>query len=108
MKCPYCKSEDSCEHLLLTVDMTFREATDGALYKWFNSTWSDILEEHEDDNDFLEAEPFDELVETVDGVADASRYGEFEGGPGNSSELQAFYCSSLDRVEAAVKQLSTS
>jgi hypothetical protein len=106
MECPYCSSEEVCEHLLLIVDTTFREARSGPLYRWFNGAWSAILEEHEEDDDFREAEPYDQLLENLDSHADAAQDGEFEGGPGNSSALHGYYCSSLDRVLAAVSKLT--
>ena len=104
--CPYCDAEETCEHLLLTVDTTFREAVNGPLHRWFNGRWSDILEAHQDDDNFDEREPFDELQELVDSAADASIDGEFEGGPGQSSSLRHFYCSSAKRVVAAVQRLA--
>lgn len=107
MKCPYCAAEDDCEHLLVVVDTTFREATNGPLYSWFNAAWSDILEEHDEDDDFREAEPFDELVDTVDSAADAYSDGEFDETPGTTASLRSFYCSTRDRVADVVTRLAS-
>ena len=54
--CPYCNSEDSCEHLLLQVDLTFRDAVGGELYELFRKKWFSILEANEDSDNFDERE----------------------------------------------------
>jgi len=112
MRCPFCNIQDeSCEHLLLTVDTTFREAQNGALYEWFSDAWDAVWEREGDD--FDEYIEFEELLDVVDFYADADAdadaeaeaEGEFEGGPGQSSGLRSFYCKEKSRVDEAVKKL---
>ena len=104
--CPYCSSEEDCEHLLLSVDLTFREAGGGDLYKAFKSKWSAILEEFGEKTDFDEREEFDSLLYLVSDLSDAERYSEIEGGPGQSSAYQNYYCSSAKAVINAVAKWS--
>jgi len=43
----------------------------------------------------------------VDSYADAEEGGEFEGGPGQSSELRSYYCKTKARVDEAVIKLNS-
>jgi len=105
MKCPYCFArKNACEHLLVKIDTTFREAKNGALYEWFSDAWAAILTREGEDCD--EANEFDDLLDTVNGHADAEADGVFEGGPGQSSNLRSFYCETKQRVDAAVEKLT--
>lgn len=100
--CPFCNSEDDCDHLLLRVDLTFRYAVSGALYSDFRAKWGDILDENTESDDFDEGEAFSSLLDHVVCLADAESYSEFEGGPGQSSDYQAFYCSSKKSISKAL------
>lgn len=102
--CPFCGSTTSCDHLLLFVDLTFRNAEGGRLYSAFGRRWATISGE-EDDN-FDEAEAFDELLDEVDSLADSSCSYVHQGGPGMTSGYCAYYCSSNERVAAAVQTFS--
>lgn len=102
--CPFCGSTASCEHLLLFVDLTFRNAEGGRLYSAFGRRWATISGE-EDDN-FDEAEAFDELLDEVDSFADSSCSYVHQGGPGMTSEYCAYYCASNERVTAAIQTFS--
>lgn len=102
--CPYCNSEDSCEHLLLQVDLTFRDAVGGELYKVFREKWFSILDANEDINNFDEREAFERLLEDVACLADAERCWEFEGGPGQSCNYQAFFCNGEKSRAIAINQ----
>lgn len=102
-RCPYCGSNDSCEHLLLSVDCTFRGAVGGALYESFNSGWSNVLDENEDDEKFDEGEAFDDLLDAATGKSDFEWTNEFEGGPGQSSTYRSFYCKDKELVAKVVE-----
>ena len=95
-KCPYCQKEDSCEHLLLLVDLTFRNAGNGALFDKFEARWREIRDEFRDEfgecYDFDEGKFFDELLDDVSRLSDAENFWDFEGGPGQSCSYHAFYC----------------
>jgi hypothetical protein len=101
-ECPYCSSADDCAHLLLFVDMTFRVAEGGALFKAFNDRWSLLCEQREDDNDFDERESFEDLLSEVDSYADASADYDQEGGPGMSSSYSIYYVDSAEKAKDVV------
>lgn len=104
--CPYCDSEDSCDHLLLRVDTTFREALGGEVYDWFRKAWSETFRAHADDDAFDEGSAFDDLLERVEAEADSAQDDEFNGAPGQSSAYRVFYCSSQERVVSAIRALT--
>jgi hypothetical protein len=56
-------------------------------------------------DDFDEDTEFEELLDVVDSYADAEAEAEFEGGPGQSSELRSFYCKTKAQLDEAVKNL---
>lgn len=99
--CPFCSSADDCEHLLLLLDLTFRTAEGGLLAEAFRDRW-EIISDRED-GDFDEREAFDEQLDEVDSLADGSLGYVIEGGPGGTSEYAAYFCSSKERVTAAIK-----
>lgn len=103
--CPYCRSSDACEHQLLLVDYTFRTIEGGALYDAAKERWN-AVEDQEDPN-FDEGEAFDDLLEEVDRLANASREYVIEGGPGQTSQYNDYFCSSSARVKAAVKKFAS-
>ena len=98
--CPFCASADDCEHLLLVVDLTFRTSDGGDLFEAFDDRWR-AISDHESD-DFDEEERFNDLLEEVDSLSDVSLDYVIEGGPGMTSQYRVYFCSSLERVEAAV------
>lgn len=100
--CPFCKTTDSCDHLLLMVDLTFRHADGGLLYDAFNARWSKIIETA-DDPDFDEREPFDDLLQEVDSLADSELSSSQDGMPGMSSTYNYYFCSSKKKSLAALK-----
>jgi hypothetical protein len=105
-ECPFCHTND-CPHLLLLVDKTFRTADGGPLMKAFNDRWYDICEENSNEEgdaneDFDEREYFEELVEEVQSLADITDVHDHEGGPGNSSEYQLFFCETPGKIKAAI------
>lgn len=102
--CPYCGSENDCEHLLLVVDTTFRTAVGGKLFEAFNDRWAALFGADQAAPDFDEAAEFDALLEIVDGVADASNVFEIEVGPGMSSLYSTFYVSTGARLKLANKK----
>ena len=100
--CPFCNTTDSCDHLLLMVDLTFRHAEGGLLYDAFNARWSKIVETA-DDPDFDEREPFDDLLQEVDSLADSELSSSQDGMPSMSSSYNFYYCGSKEKSEIALK-----
>ena len=100
--CPFCSSTRGCEHLLLLLDLTFRTAEGGDLLDAFRDRWSRISDRAE--GDFDELGVFEGQLREVESLADASLEYVFEGGPGNSCEYAMYFCSSKERVVAAVKK----
>jgi len=92
--CPYCNSEDSCEHLLLKVDLTFKDAVSGELYDAFREKWFSILDSNSDNDNFDEREAFEKLLGDVACLADAESYWEVESGPGQSCDYLAYFFNS--------------
>jgi hypothetical protein len=107
VKCPYCGSPDSCEHLLLTVDVTFRRADGGLLMKIFNSRWEQLFETHSEGMEKDERPFFAELIEEVDSLADAQLEYAQEGGPGQSSDYEFYYCSTGERATEALARFKS-
>lgn len=101
--CPFCHTTDSCEHLLLVVDQTFRQAEGGVLYKAFNSRWNQVVHDAED-SDFDERELFEELLQEVDSLSEAEETASPDTVPGMSSTYSYYYCSSEEKTQAALKQ----
>ena len=105
-KCPYCQKEDSCEHLLLLVALTFRNAGNGALFDKFEARWREIRDEFRDEfgecYDFDEGKFFDELLDDVSRLSDAENFWDFEGGPGQSCSYHAFYCQNDISIKKAI------
>jgi hypothetical protein len=102
MHCPYCHATEDCDHLLLVVDRTFREAQGGRLMEAFNSRWSELVNEA-DDPDFDESEYFDELLEELDSLADMSICSSPNSAPGLTSSYSLYFCSSKLKAGAAVE-----
>jgi hypothetical protein len=100
--CPFCKTTDGCDHLLLMVDLTFRHAEGGLLYDAFNARWSKIVETA-DDPDFDERESFDDLLQEVDSLADSELSSSQDGMPGMSASYNFYYCGSKRKSLAALK-----
>jgi hypothetical protein len=103
-KCPFCDSADECPHLLLIVDKTFRAAEGGILMDAFNFSWSKLCEEHEDDPDFDESGPFEEMLSEVDSLSDAMNEYDHNGSPGMSCAYAVFYVSGKAKGKAALKR----
>ena len=102
VRCPFCDTSDSCDHLLLMVDLTFRHAEGGLLYDAFNTRWSKIIETA-DDPDFNEREYFDDLLQEVNSLADSELSSSQDGIPGMSSTYNFYYCGSKRKSLAALK-----
>ena len=103
-RCPYCLSEDDCEHLLLLVDITFRTAEGGILMDRFNARWHELCEAGGDS--FDEYEPFNTLLEDVDRLAERQIEYDFEGGPGMSSSYVGYYIKTLEKSKEALSKFS--
>jgi hypothetical protein len=103
MRCPYCNSTESCSHLLLSVDLTFREAGAGLLYEAFKTRWYEILEGEENNPSFDEREAFEELLEEVNSHADFEMTLGIDTAPGMSSTYQIYYCSTDEHAQSALE-----
>ncbi len=73
----------------------------------FNSRWHTICEENTNDDgdldvDFDEREPFEDLLEEVESLSDATNSYDYEGGPGGSSEYQLFFCETPEKIKTAM------
>jgi hypothetical protein len=101
-RCPYCDSIEDCDHLVLMVDRTFREALGGLLWQDFGSRWADICNETEDP-DFNESQAFDELLDEVDSLCDSEVRSSPNSAPGLTSSYSSYFCSSKKKASAAVK-----
>lgn len=95
--CPYCHSNDDCEHLLLLVDLTFRIAEGGLLMDSFNERWNNLFDA--DDENINEGEVFDQLIAEVEDHATATALADQESMPGLSSSYQIFYAESQERAK---------
>jgi hypothetical protein len=100
--CPYCKSDQGCEHLLLCLDTTFRQAEGGYLWEHFNKAWSKIFHANSEDVNFDEREAFDNLLDQVYDLADETSELDFEGGPGSSSAYLNFWISSESKAKVLI------
>jgi hypothetical protein len=105
IRCPFCNTTDTCDHLVLVIDQTFRQAEGGVLSEAFNTRWSKIVEKA-DDSDFAEHEPFDDLLQEVDSLSDAELTASHDSTPGMSSTYSYFYCSSKKKTMTALKKFS--
>jgi len=105
-QCPYCFSVDDCPHLLLFVDITFRHAEGGVLWKVFNEAWSRIEDANGERADFDEDQAFRELLEEVDSLSAFSTEFEHDGGPGGCSGYQVYYAAYPQRANATLQQFT--
>lgn len=104
-KCPYCGRAGECTHVLLVVDTTFRIAEGGVLMDAFNCRWSQMCEDGGDD--FEEQEPFNNLLDAVNVIADATSDWDYDGGPGMSSGYSSYYVKSDDKAEDALERFES-
>ena len=102
--CPFCESLDSCPHLLLRVDMTFRSSEYGLLDDAFSARWSRIFESQGDDPNFDKDVAFMELVDEVADLSDAELHLDSEGGPGMSSSINVYYISTPEKAADLVSR----
>ena len=92
MSCPYCKSDESCEHHLLSIELGERCASGGALYELFNARWEQSkIQGYEEDDDFDESEQFAKCVAEVLDVA-AESESEIRVGPEVAGGLASGAC----------------
>jgi len=106
--CPYCKSISSCVHLLLRVDVTFRESQGGALSDAFSNKWWRLYQDEQDNHNFSERESFDELLQEVDDLCDYDLTWEgFDSMPGMSSIYQIYWCKDEASIKNALDNFSS-
>lgn len=107
-QCPYCASTDSCKHVLVVLDRTYREALGGTLHEAFKERWSNLLSKNEHAKpERRESELFDELREEVDGLATAYDEYDFEGMPGGSSTYEVYYIQKAVDMKLAVRRFDS-
>lgn len=90
--CPYCGSENECEHVLLSIDETFRGAGGGALFDVFNEIWLSAKDKSDGRVNFDEQAVFDCLLDVVSAHSDCENDFVVEGGPGQTSSYYTYYC----------------
>lgn len=105
VRCPYCDATDQCDHLLLMVDTTFRQAEGGALFGAFNNRLSAIVNEA-DDPDLDEQGPFDELLEEVSALANEEIHSSSDNVPGMSANYILYFCDSKHHTAAALEKFT--
>jgi len=109
MPCPYCSSDESCEHHLLTVDLDEQEALGGALYELFTAKWKAVrpTPDERDEDSYRErvSEAFYRCLGEVEEFSTQSEVETLDtvGGMGESNQ-QHLYCSTYAQVLAAVRQ----
>ena len=113
MACPFCNSDESCEHHLLTVDIYEQKALGGALYELFDARCEALRPTaDEEDEDFDEdrfhdrlAEAFGRCLEEAEALATGGDIEEVDTmwGMGVSSQLN-LYCSTPSELDAAVRR----
>ena len=97
MSCPYCGSDESCEHHLLSVDIGEGRACGGELYELFNARLEKKLTEQSsshDDRD--ESEALNECLAEVEQLAASS--GREVGGGLSSGVFEDYFCSNVEQV----------
>lgn len=76
----------------------------GILMDVFNDRWSAMFDKR--DEDFDESEPFSDLLDEVDLLADAANYGNHEGGPGMSSAYVIYYVGTQNKAQEALARFT--
>jgi hypothetical protein len=105
--CPYCRSIHSCTHLLLSVDVTFRETQGGALSEVFDSKWRGLCVDQEENPDFPESDVYDELLLQVENICDYDLIWDgFDTVPGMSSSYQIYWCKDETSIKDAIDNFS--
>lgn len=104
--CPFCQATENCDHLLLVVDLTFRNAGGGLLFEAFDTKWSNLSDAQSEDEDFDESGLFEELLEEVETLADAQVESSQSSSPGMSSAYVSFFCSTRTRTQTALKKFN--
>jgi hypothetical protein len=106
MSCPYCASDDGCEHLLLAADVAWRIFEAGELVPAIeecNEKLSAKYLESADDNFAAEVSKrlFQSILDLAASIADAEEQFDIHDRPGLSQAYRVFYCSSPQRVSDA-------
>jgi hypothetical protein len=105
MSCPYCNSSESCEHHLLSIDISEGQACGGELYELFNTRLAQRLsEQRAKDEDIEDSAVLSECISEVEELA-ASSGREVAGGM-TSGEFEDFFCSSSMLVSLVVERYS--
>jgi hypothetical protein len=91
--CPYC-GQDTCEHHVASLDLTFRQVVGGALYEACDECLSRIMATLGGGNEDadVEAEAFERLEEVLEDLPGLHPVdSEFHGGPGQSSAMRHYW-----------------
>jgi hypothetical protein len=94
--CPYCGHLSECQHRLLLVDRTHRGVGGGLLFAAFNELLDSLTQDAGQNGDRNEI--FDRLVDEVEALSNAQVDYGFDGPPGMSSEMSAFYAETEEGV----------
>lgn len=100
--CPFC-GEFGCEHLLISIDESFRSADGGPLADAFNNYWGNLTEAGGDN--FDEYEPWLELIEQCENFGCRDEYYR-DSGPMTATNTVDLYCATAEKVSEAVKILT--
>lgn len=99
--CPFC-GEFGCEHLLISIDESFRRADGGPLADAFNNYWGNLTEAGGDN--FDEYLPWIELVEQCEHFGFRDEYYR-DSGPMTATNTVDLYCPTAEKVSEAVHEL---
>lgn len=76
--CPFCNSNQGCEHLLVCIDTTFKQAEGGVFWEDFNHIWNTLLNSNLDNQSFDQDGEFTKLINELHDIADKSSEWEFD------------------------------
>lgn len=106
MTCPYCNTEEDCEHLLLVADTTWRTFEAGVLLsaiegfrEWLGNQYPDTSDDGLPSE--VEHRLFELLLDLAASLADSEEKYGLHDRPGLSQDYRVLYCSTEERVNEA-------
>jgi hypothetical protein len=106
-QCPYCGNINECQHLLLSVDITFRNLEGGALFDCVENLLSKQSESQVDNLDYSADTHFDTLILKVEQVCDYEFYWDgFDTMPGMSSSYKIFWCKDEKKIKEIIEDFN--
>ena len=106
MSCPYCDSDDGCEHLLLVADTAWCAFEAGELVSAIEGFHEKLRAKYLglDDDNFpadVERRLFKNILDLAASFADKEDNFDLNDRPGLSQAYRVFYCSTAQRVSEA-------